>query len=146
MRVPFLKNIGRRLHWKAWAGAFRNRNEVRNYRDLLVWRRGIDLVKKAYVLTGGFPRTERFGLVDQVRRAAVSVPSNIAEGHARQHGKEFRQFLYVSLGSLAELDTQLTIATELGYMAARDAAGINSRIVELRRMINGLLKQVRSDR
>ncbi len=119
---------------------------VRNYRDLLVWRKGIDLVKETYLLTNRFPRTERFGLIDQVRRAAVSVPSNIAEGHARQHGKEFRQFLYVSLGPLAELDTQLTIAAELGYLAQGDAAGINSRIVELRRMINGLLKQVRSDK
>ena len=121
----------------------RRRPTVRNYRDLLVWQKGIEMVKGVYLLTGTFPRTERFGLVDQIRRAAVSIPSNIAEGHARQHEKEFRQFLHVSLGSLAELDTQLTIAAELGYVGGSDREALYAQIVELRRMVSGLLKRVR---
>jgi four helix bundle protein len=115
---------------------------VRNYRDLLVWQNGIELVKEAYLLSKGLPASERFGLVSQIRRAAASVPSNIAEGHARQHDSEFRQFLYVALGSLAELDTQVTVAAQLGYLRPEQTAPVNQRITELRRMISGLVRRV----
>jgi len=119
-----------------------SKKEVRSYRDLLVWQRGISLVKDIYALTRGFPDDERFGLASQMRRAAVSVPSNIAEGHARQHRKEFRQFPHVTLGSLAELDTQLTLAGELGYATDSEIAPINKKLVELRKMTCGLLAKL----
>ena len=111
---------------------------IRSYRGLLVWQKAIGLIKDVYVLTRGFPDLEKFGLAGQLQRAAVSVPSNIAEGQVRQHTKEFKQFLYVARGSLAEVDTQLTIAVELGF-ADRDAEGpIREKLDEVRRMINGL--------
>ena len=115
---------------------------VRNYRDLLVWQKAIELVKEAYPLSNRLPASERFGLVSQIRRAAASVPSNIAEGHARQHDSEFRQFLYVALGSLAELDTHVTVAAQLGYPRAEQSAPVNRRITELRRMISGLVRRI----
>jgi four helix bundle protein len=88
---------------------------INSYRDLLVWQKGMALAKQVYSLTRSFPFDERFGLVAQMRRAAVSVPSNIAEGQARHGKKEFVHFLSHSEGSLAELDTQLALAMELGY-------------------------------
>jgi four helix bundle protein len=82
----------------------------RSYRDLEVWKRSIALVKDIYEATSQFPPAENFGLVQQIRRAAVSIPSNIAEGQFRNSPKEFRQFLFIALGSAAELETQLIIA------------------------------------
>ena len=114
------------------------RAPVRGYRDLLVWQKGIALVKDVYLLTERFPDSERFGLVGQIRRAVVSVPSNIAEGQARQHSGEFRHFLYVALGSLAEVDTQLTIAVELGYASRETLKAIGVQIVQLRKMLHSL--------
>lgn len=90
--------------------------EAKSYRDLIVWQEGIKVAKEVYSLTGKFPRQEVYGLVDQLRRASVSVPSNIAEGQARRLPAEFRRFLRIALGSLAEIDTQLVIANELGYV------------------------------
>ena len=87
-------------------------SEVRSYRDLLIWEKGINLVKEIYLLSNKFPQKEVYGLSNQIRRAAISIPSNIAEGQARQHTAEFRQALYIALGSLAEVDTQLVIAQE----------------------------------
>ncbi|MBI5934372.1 MAG: four helix bundle protein [Chloroflexi bacterium] len=97
---------------------------VRSYRELKVWQKGIELVKLVYGLTQGFPKSEIYGLASQMQRAAVSVPSNIAEGQGRQHTGEFRQFLYIALGSAAELDTQLIVAVELGYATAEIAQPI----------------------
>ena len=87
-----------------------------SFRDLEIWKRGIDLVKSIYEITKSFPNSECYGLTSQIRRAAVSIPSNIAEGHIRGHKAEFRQFLFIALGSLAELETQVIIANELGYL------------------------------
>jgi four helix bundle protein len=86
-----------------------------NYKDLLVWQKGIALVKLIYQITQTFPAEEKFGLVSQMRRAAVSIPSNIAEGQARHSTGEFVQFLSHAEGSVAELETQLIIAVELGF-------------------------------
>ena len=88
---------------------------IKSYRDLRVWQSAMELVVDVYRLTGKFPKNEDYGLTSQVRRAAVSVPSNIAEGHARVSGKEFHRFLLIALGSLAELETQLMISEKLGY-------------------------------
>src|SRR4030042_1837369 len=92
----------------------------RSYRDLEVWKLSIDLVKKVYQITHNFPASEKFGLINQIRRAAVSIPSNIAEGQGRNSTKEFKQFLAISLGSVAELETQLIIAKEIEYLALEE--------------------------
>jgi len=88
---------------------------VRSFRDLEVWRLGLDLVQSVYQCTAAFPKSETFGLAAQMRGAAVSIPSNIAEGQARNSTKQFLQFLSLALGSLAELETQLELATRLEY-------------------------------
>ena len=89
------------------------RVRIQSYKDLEIWQEGIHLVKTVYLLTKAFPREELYGLTSQMRRAAVSVPTNIAEGYARHHRNEYRQFLYIALGSLAELETLGTVAREL---------------------------------
>ena len=88
---------------------------VKTHKDLDVWKQSIQLVKQIYKMTQIFPKHEIYGLTNQIRRAAVSVPSNIAEGAGRNSDKEFIQFLHISLGSLAEVETQLIIAAEIGY-------------------------------
>lgn len=113
-----------------------------SYKDLLVWQKGIALVKETYSLTRGFPSDERFGLVTQMRRAAVSIPSNIAEGQARHTTKEFVQFVSHAEGSVAELETQLIIATELGYCSGGDAVRASELAAELKRMLNGLRRKL----
>jgi four helix bundle protein len=112
--------------------------KVGSYKDLLVWRKGIDLVKEIYQLTKLFPADERFGLVSQMRRAAVSIPSNIAEGQARKTTGEFVQFLSHAEGSLAELDTQLVLAEELGYAKPTQVTLAAALVAELKRMLNAL--------
>jgi four helix bundle protein len=111
---------------------------VRYYRDLLVWQKGIALAREVYELTKGFPREERYGLASQVQRAAVSVPSNIAEGQARKHTAEFRHFLYQALGSLAEVDTQLFLAQDLKYLDKSEVVEAEGLIGELQRIIHTL--------
>jgi four helix bundle protein len=90
--------------------------KIRNFRDLDVWKLGRKIVVDIYRLTTNFPKQEMYGLISQMRRAAVSIPSNIAEGFNRFHNAEYRQFLYVALGSCAELETQLEVAADLGYL------------------------------
>ena len=118
---------------------------IKSYRDLLVWQKGIELAKDIYALTKSLPPSEKFGLISQMRRAAVFVPSNIAEGQARRHTKEFRQFLHIARGSLAELDTQLTVAVQLGFVAQEDVDLIGRRLIELAKMTNGLLSKLSPD-
>jgi len=119
--------------------------KIKSYKELLIWQKGISLVKEVYKITKKFPNEEKFALIDQIHRSAISIPSNISEGQARQHSKEFRQFLYMALGSLAELDTQLTIAAELGYIDDDDFNKLNAKVVELRKMISGILKKLVTD-
>jgi four helix bundle protein len=112
--------------------------EIRSYRDLLIWQKGMALAKQIYAMTRAFPAHERFGLTAQMRRAVVSVPSNIAEGQARHGRREFVQFLSHAEGSLAELDTQLTLAVELGYCCPADADGSVATVAELQKMMASL--------
>ncbi len=116
--------------------------KVRSYRDLLIWRKGIELSKEVYGIIKQFPKDERYALSDQMKRSAVSVPSNIAEGQARQHTGEFKQFLYISLGSLAELDTQLTIASELEFVKDKESGIIYNKITEMQKMITSLIAKL----
>ena len=118
---------------------------VRGYRDLLVWQKGISLVKEVYLLTEGLPDKERFGLISQMRRAAVSIPSNIAEGQARHTTREFVLYISHAEGSLAELDTQITICAELGFCRGTMTAHAESVLnlaEELRRMLNSLRRKL----
>jgi len=90
---------------------------IRSHKDLEIWKQSMDLVAKIYLVSKGFPTYEQYGLTSQIRRSAVSIPSNIAEGAGRQNTKEFIQFLYITLGSLAELDTQLELSQKVGYIS-----------------------------
>jgi len=119
---------------------------LQSYKDLIVWQKGIALVKEVYALTRGFPAEEKFGLVSQMRRAAVSVPSNIAEGQARHTTKEFVQFLSHAEGSVAELETQLILGTELGYCTPERAALPQGLTSELKRMLNALRRKLLENR
>lgn len=114
-----------------------------NYRDLVVWQKGIELAKMLYQLTARLPTDEKFGLVSQIRRAAVSVPSNIAEGQARHTTGEFIQFVSHAEGSAAELDTQVYLAVELGFWNLADAAPGLEFIDEIRRMLNSLRRRLK---
>jgi len=116
------------------------------YKDLLVWQKGIALVKQVYQVTGKFPADERFGLVSQMRRAAVSVPSNIAEGQARHTTGEFIQFISHAEGSIAELDTQFIIAIDLDYCSVSEGKSAFELIGELRRMLNSLRRKLISNK
>jgi len=117
-------------------------SRIKSYRDLKIWRKGIELVKEVYTLTRRFPPNETYALANQLQRSAVSVPSNIAEGQARQHTGEFRQFLYTALGSAAEVDTQIVIACELSYISREEADGIQQRVIELQKMIHSLISRL----
>jgi four helix bundle protein len=110
----------------------------RAHHNLMAWQQSIALVKSVYQLTSSFPKTEIFGLIAQMRRAAISVPSNIAEGAARATDKEFLHFLHVARGSLSELETQLIISRDLGY-AANDAV-IDELIQNIFAKIGGLIR------
>jgi four helix bundle protein len=118
--------------------------KVKDYRGLFAWQRGMDLVEAVYQLTDHWPRTEQFGLIDQLRRAAVSVPSNIAEGQGRNSPADFARFLAIAHGSLREVETQLLIAERLGYPSKEAIDGALSLSAETGRCIQGLSKTVRA--
>jgi four helix bundle protein len=112
------------------------------YRDLVVWQKGIELSKITYSLTRAFPSGEKFGLVSQMRRAALSIPSNIAEGQARRTTGEFIQFISHAEGSVAELSTQYHLAVELGFLSNETSAPARALLDDLRRMLNGLRRKL----
>jgi four helix bundle protein len=120
------------------------REKAKHYKELLVWQKGILLAKGVYGLTAGFPTDERFGLVSQMRRAAVSVPSNIAEGQARHGTREFLQFLSHASGSLAELETQVLLSLEMSYCLQNDVGSIVGLIEKLQKMIAALRRTLDS--
>jgi four helix bundle protein len=114
----------------------------RNYRDLLVWQDSIQLAKTIYKITGKFPKHETYALADQIRRASVSIPSNIAEGQARKAPGDFRRFLYFALGSLAEVDTQLVLALEFEYLKDEDVDSLFEQIQVLRKKLYALINSL----
>lgn len=119
-------------------------NGVRTYKDLRIWQKGMHLTKAVYRLTARFPGAEKYGLASQMQRAAVSVPSNIAEGQARRGAKEFGQFLSLARGSLAELETQALLSVELGYTMAAEVEPITDEIVEIQKMVGGIQRKLLS--
>jgi len=119
-----------------------NTNTTRSYEDLVVWQKGIALAKLIHQLTNKFPAEEKFGLVARMRRAAVSIPSNIAEGQARHKTGEFIQFISHAEGSLAELDTQLILSIELRFARAENADAAFELISELCRILHVLRRKL----
>ena len=115
---------------------------VSSYEDLTVWQKSIDLVVRIYEITKNFPREEVYGLSDQVRRAAVSIPSNIAEGQQRQSTKDFLKFLSIAKGSLGELKTQLIICDRIRYLDQKQAEQLFTDCDVIGRMLNGLMKSI----
>ena len=115
-----------------------------SYRDLVAWRKAMILVVQVYRATRTFPKDELYGLTSQLRRAAVSVPSNIAEGQARYSRREFHHFLSNARGSLAEVETQVMLAADLTYLPPKDAETLLFKSAEVGRILNGLIASTRS--
>jgi four helix bundle protein len=117
--------------------------KIKSYKDLMIWQRSIALVTEVYKLTQGFPAEEKYGIVQQIKRSAVSIPSNIAEGAAQNNTKEFRQFLGIALGSMAELDTQLIISDKLSFIQDTELYNeIVKELGELRAMTIALVNKL----
>lgn len=113
---------------------------MKTHKDLNVWKNSIDLVTNIYEITKNYPNNEQYGLISQMKRSAVSVPSNIAEGAGRNYKKEFIQFLFIAQGSLSELETQLIISVNLKYIEESSFELLNNKMNEIRAQISGLIK------
>ncbi|HUY68444.1 MAG TPA: four helix bundle protein [Alphaproteobacteria bacterium] len=115
---------------------------VNSHKDLAVWQKAMDLVVKIYSLTKQFPRDELYSLTNQIRRAAISIPSNIAEGKAKRSKRDFVNFIAIARGSAAELETQLLISQRLAYISVEQARPVLDDINEIGRMLSGLLSKL----
>jgi four helix bundle protein len=115
-----------------------------NHKNLIVWQKGIELVKVIYQFTGSFPKEEQFGLTSQMRRCVVSIPSNIAEGCGRHSEKELMHFLYITLGSASELETQIVISQELNFLDKEKVEQVLVMISEVIRMTSALIKSIKT--
>jgi len=117
--------------------------ESRAHKNLDVWKRSIELSKMIYQITSSFPSTEQFGLISQMRRAVVSIPSNLAEGAARSGRKEFLQFINIAQGSLSELDAQVELSKELGFLDQKDYNDILAELKMISKQLFGLAKAIK---
>ena len=117
---------------------------IKSYRDLLVWQKSMDLVVACYEITKKFPSQEMYGLVSQIRRAAVSIPANIAEGHGRKHRGDYLHHRSITRGSLLELETHFSIAARWGYLQPPEVENILRLTDKLGRMVSGLIQKLRS--
>ena len=118
---------------------------IKSYKDLIVWQKAMDLAEEIYLLTKVFPREEIYSLTNQIRRAAISIPSNIAEGHARKSISEYRQFLSIAQGSLAEVETQLLLAIRLNYQSEKQCKKATLLREEISKMLASLQKKLTSN-
>ncbi|HOW36580.1 MAG TPA: four helix bundle protein [Candidatus Omnitrophota bacterium] len=116
--------------------------KVKDYKDLKIWQKGIEIAEKIYFFTDQYPKSELFILTTQMRRAAVSIPSNIAEGFVRHHTKEYTQFLYISLGSCAELETQIILSGKRQYLSEVNSRPLVDSVIYEMRMILSLIKKL----
>lgn len=116
--------------------------KINSFRDLKVWQKSMELVTEVYKQTKTYPAEELYGLTSQIRRSAVSVPSNIAEGYGRRSTGDYTRFLQISIGSLYELDTQLEISYNLGYLSNESFGVLNSSCSEIGKMLNGLINKI----
>lgn len=117
---------------------------ITSYRQLIVWQRAMDIVVRVYTITRQFPPEEKFGLISQMRRSAVSIPSNIAEGRSRNTRKDFIQFIHIALGSLSELETQLDISFRISYLKEVDYNEIMGLASEEKRMLHKMLSSLKA--
>jgi four helix bundle protein len=117
---------------------------MKTHKDLDAWKNSIDLVTDIYKTTKDFPKDEQFGITSQIRRSAISIPSNIAEGAGRKHNKEFIQFLYIAIGSLSELETQLIILCNINLITKEELEDFNQKIKTIANQIQGLIKYIGS--
>ena len=115
---------------------------LESYKDLKVWRKAYTLCLEIYRITNAFPKEERFGLTSQIRRSAVSIPSNIAEGYGRKTTSDYIRMLYISYGSVCELETQILLAGDLGFIEKGELAAVNNNIAEIERMLKALIKSL----
>ncbi|MBB6332079.1 four helix bundle protein [Chryseobacterium sediminis] len=113
-----------------------------NFKELLVWQKSIDFVTEMYRITETFPKTEIYGLVSQIRRAAISIPPNIAEGNSRRSKPDYLQFLKISRGSCAEVETQLVISKNLKFLNENEYLKLNEGIIEISKILNGLINSL----
>lgn len=120
--------------------------KVKDYKDLTVWQKGLEIIDTIYILTGRFPKSEIYGICSQMRRAAISIPSNIAEGFVRKNFKEYRQHLYIALGSCAELDTQLIVCKRQKFITIEDSEIILDFVNHEMRMLRNLIISLESNR
>jgi len=118
-------------------------NSVRSFHDLVAWQKAMELVTEIYKVSQKFPKEEMFGLTSQIRRAGVSIPSNIADGRGKSSKGEFQQFLYHARGSLAEVETQLLIAINLGYIEKEEVSHISQLIARVGKLLHGLLSAIK---
>ncbi len=119
--------------------------KINSYKELIIWQKSMELVRIIYSLTDQFPKNELYGLVSQMQRAAVAIPSNIAEGYLRGHRKEYAQFLSISLGSAAELETQLLISESLPKFKPMDFSKAESLVNEIMKMLYVMVNKVKGD-
>ena len=119
------------------------KGEIQSYKDLVVWQKSIAIVIEVYSHTNKFPKEELYCLISQMRRCAISIPSNIAEGRGRGTKKDFSQFLRIALGSANELETQLEISKHLKYLGDEETSFLSFKIVEIKKMINALIKSLK---
>jgi four helix bundle protein len=115
---------------------------MKSYRDLIVWQKSVDLVTLVYKLLDKFPDDEKFGLTSQIKRSSVSIPSNIAEGYGRNYTKDYIRFLNISRGSLFEMQTQMQIAINLGFIKNDDLNEINDLSLQIEKMLNSLIIKI----
>ena len=120
--------------------------KMQSYKDLIAWQKAMGLVEEVYRLTAGYPRDERFGLISQTRRAAVSIPSNIAEGYGRRTRVSYRQFLHISRGSANEIETQLLLAVRLGFVTTVQVRAAMELTLEVQRIVSALISSLAPDR
>jgi four helix bundle protein len=118
------------------------KKNLHDHKELIAWQKAIELVEEVYKITQTIPKEEMFGIISQMRRCSISIPSNIAEGHSRNSSGEFKQFLGIAKGSSAELETQLIIAQKLGYITNAKLGEVNSLLVDVRKLISGLLRSL----
>jgi len=116
--------------------------EIRSYRDLIVWQKAMVLVTEIYSATKGFPKDEQFGIVSQIRRCNVSIPSNIAEGYGRQSTADYLRFLKIARGSLFELQTQIEISKNLDYLSNENSSQLNQKSIEIEKMLAALIRSI----
>ena len=117
---------------------------LKNYKELIVWQKAYQLCLVLYKITQSFPKEERYGLTSQIRRAAISVPSNIAEGYGRKTTNEYIQALYIAYGSNCELETQILLAGDLGYIKAEKISILQQEVGDIERMLKGLIKSLKN--